>query len=255
MTAPDTVLSDQEECALWRTAAYGHSQGQNIMKDKFSRPRPSRATRKPAARSKASSRGLITGQTKADPIPRLHHFESKLEQAVLFLLLARRDVMDIREQPPAIQYLDAHGRTRIHTFDFLVTLDDGRRIAIDVKPAAIAERNGFRNTLKFIRAATPLSFADDIVLVTERSFCPSTARNAEKLHDFRRTKDGDADMAVADLISNMSDPMSIAELVQKSGLGGRAFRAAFRAIYAGLLRTLDAGDILPVTRVMSGVAQ
>ncbi|MFT3688248.1 hypothetical protein [Paenirhodobacter sp.] len=173
---------------------------------------------------------------------------------MLFLLLARPDVVDIWDQPP-VRYRDAEGRVKTHTFDFLVTLTDGRRIAVAVKPAAIVERHGFRETLKLIRAATPLGFADDVVLVTERSYCPSTARNAQKLHDFRRTPDAEADETVAALIHSLSGPVSIGELVRKSGFGGRAFRAVFRAIYAGLLRALDSGDILPSTRIAPEAVQ
>lgn len=216
---------------------------------------PSRATRKPPARSKASSRGHVPAQTQKDPALRLRYFESKREQEVLFLLLARPDVVDIWDQPPPVPYRDTEGRPKTHTFDYLITLVNGRRIAIAVKPAAIVERYGFRDTLKLIRAAMPLRFADDIVLVTERSYCPSAARNAQKLHDFRRTADAEADEAIAALIRALSRPTTLAELAQKSGLGGRAFRAAFRAIYAGLLRTLDAGDILPSTRIIPEVAQ
>ena len=93
------------------------------------------------------------------------------------------------------------------------------------------------------------------MLITERSYTPSAARNAQKLHDFRRTPDPEADEAIAALAHDISCPMTIAELAQASGLGGRAFRAAFKAIYAGLLRVLDAGDILPSTRIISEVAQ
>lgn len=236
-------------------AVCGHSGAKTTMTNSFSRPLRSRATRKPAARSKVSSRGHVIGLTIADPVQRMRYYESKREQDGLFLLHARADVVDIWDQPPAVPYHDANGKTRTHTFDFLVTLRDGRRIAIAIKPAAIVEQRSFRNTLRLIRAATPLSFATEVVLITEQSYCPSAARNAQKLHDFRRTADREADQAIAALIRGLSGPTTLAELAQKSGLGGRAFRAAFRAIYAGMLRTLDVGDILPATRVVPEVAQ
>lgn len=187
--------------------------------------------------------------------PRLRYFESKREQDVLYLLLARPDVVDVWDQPPLVSYRDATGRRRNHTFDFLITLTDGRRIAIAVKPEAIVERTGFRETLQLIRASTPLSFANEVVLITERSYTPSDARNAQKLHDFRRTPDPEAEEVIGALVQDVNGPTTIAELVQASGLGGRAFRAAFKAIYAGLLRALDAGDILPTTRITMEVTQ
>lgn len=93
------------------------------------------------------------------------------------------------------------------------------------------------------------------MLITERSYCPSAARNAQKLHDFRRAPDPEADGSIEALVRGLNGPTTIAELVEASGLGGRAFRAAFRAIYAGILRTLEPGDILPTTRIIPEVTQ
>ncbi|MEM7746909.1 MAG: hypothetical protein AAF346_01560, partial [Pseudomonadota bacterium] len=64
-------------------------------------PNASRASRKIAKRSKHSSRGGVVVQLPCEPHPRVVLFESKLEQRVLFLILARADVWDLREQPPA----------------------------------------------------------------------------------------------------------------------------------------------------------
>ncbi|OSP54463.1 TnsA endonuclease N-terminal domain-containing protein [Pseudoruegeria sp. SK021] len=171
------------------------------------------------------------------------------------MLHARRDVVDIWDQPPPITYRDANGCPREHTFDFRVTLDDGQRIAIAVKPEALAQRQRFRETLRLIRAATPLSYARDVVLVTERSYTPADARNAQKLHDFRRTPDPVADTAIAALIDGLTGATTLAELVDASGLKGRGFRASFRAIFSGLLRSVDGGDILPSSVVTAEVAQ
>lgn len=222
----------------------------------FARPLPSKATRRPSVRSKSSSRGhVVGGGSSYGSPPRLRYFESKREQDVLYLLLARPDVVDVWDQPPPVSYRDATGRKRSHVFDFLITLTSGQRIAIAVKPAAIAERQSFRETLQRIRAATQLSFANEIVLVTERSYCPSAARNAQKLHDFRRVPDPEADSSMETLVRDLRGPATIADLVDASGLGGRAFRAAFKAIYAGLLRVLEPGDILPTTRIVAEIAQ
>lgn len=221
----------------------------------FRRPAASRATRIPSARSKASSRGIITAQLQADDHPRKFWFESKLEQRVFFLLAARPDTYDIQEQPPAITYTDRHGRARNHHFDFLLTQRAGLRLAIAVKSAGIAERRAFREELQLIRAATPLSFAKDVVLVTDRSFSRAEALNAERLHEFRRVPDPDADAAIAVLLADLTTETTIASLVEASRLEGRGFRAAFRAIYSGLARPLAAGVIQPSTLITAGAAR
>ena len=221
----------------------------------FMRPLSSKATRTPSPRSKASSRGHVISQMPADPHLRLRYFESKHEQDTLFLLMAWPGVVDIWDQPPQIAYRDENGRLRHHTFDYLLTLSDGSRIAIAVKPESIVRSTHFRETLRLIRAGTPLHFAKEVVLITEHSYTPSAARNAQKLHDFRRTPDPEADHAIATLVAALEGQTTIAELVAAAGLGGRAFRAAFKAIYSGILRVLDEGDIRPMTRIVAGGSQ
>jgi hypothetical protein len=44
-------------------------------------------------------------------------------------------------------------------------------------------------------------------------------------------------------------------VVSSSGLGGRGFRAVFRAIYSGIVQALDEGDIETTTRIARGIAQ
>ncbi|MGJ8595874.1 TnsA endonuclease N-terminal domain-containing protein [Sulfitobacter sp.] len=171
---------------------------------------------------------------------------------VLYLLLARPDIWDLREQIQRLPYCNSEGQSKGAVYDFLVTLRCGRRVAIAVKPAAIVERSGFRQELELIRAATPLSLAHDVVLVTDRSFTPAEARNAERLHEFRRFPDADADKIILDLLRWLNTETTIAELVKPTGLGGRGFRAAFRLLCMGAAKTLEVGDISPQTRIVGG---
>ncbi|MCL6285740.1 Tn7 transposase TnsA N-terminal domain-containing protein [Ruegeria sp. 2012CJ41-6] len=168
---------------------------------------------------------------------------------MLYLCLARPDIADIWEQSPVIRFRDANGQQKNHVPDFLLTFIDGRRLAVAIKAVARVENTGFRDTLRYIRAAMPPEYADDLTLVTERSYTQSAARNAQKLHEFRRTPDPEADAAVADAIGAAPVVTTIAQLVERTGLGGRAFRATFKSTFSGMLRVLDAGDILPSTRV------
>ncbi|WP_421702753.1 hypothetical protein [Aliiroseovarius sp.] len=174
---------------------------------------------------------------------------------VLFLLMAMIDAWDLWEQPPRIRYLDAERRPTWAFYDFLLTKRDGSKTAVAIKPAAVVEATGFRQELELIRASTPLNFADDVALVTDRSFTASEARNAERLHDFRRHPDQEADQIVADKLTDLGAEVTIGDLASSTGLDGRGFRAAFRLIYSGVARVLDAGDITPQTRIIVGGAQ
>lgn len=221
----------------------------------FRFPRPSRSTRHISPRSRASLRGALVAQLPADRHPRRIVFESKLEQRVLHLLLARPDIRDIWDQPPSITYRAEDGRDKRHVFDYLATFISGRRIAIVVKPAQRASRPSFQNEFQLIRASTNVAFAHDVILVTDQSFNPAAARNAARLHEFRRFADPEADICIRNLIATFTGETTIAEVVSNSGLGGRGFRAVFRAIYAGIVQALDEGDIGATTRIVRGIAQ
>jgi len=241
----------------WSNAAIRRAKT-NMYTPKFAPFRPplrSRATRKISRRSKVSGRGVIVAQLPAQQRPREIVFESILELYVFYLLLARPELHDLWEQPTPIQYLDDLGCLQTHYYDALVTLKDMSTIAIAIKPAALVEEFRFRDKLHLIRAGTSLNFANEVVLITDRSFSPADVRNAQKLHEFRRHPDLEADAAILALLETLGDETTVADLVAKSGLEWRGFRAVFRAIYDGQARVLDEGDIDTSTRLVSEVAQ
>ncbi|EEY07033.1 conserved hypothetical protein, partial [Brucella pinnipedialis M163/99/10] len=216
---------------------------EHISHKTFVAPQSSRSTRHISPRSKASLRGTLIAQLPADDHPRRIVFESKLEQRVLHLLLACRNVHDIWDQPPFVTYRNAEGKQKRHVFDFLATLKNGRRVAIAVKPSSRAKSRSFRRELQYIRTGTSLAFAHDVVLMTDQSFTVAAARNAARLHEFRRTPDPDADEHVRLILSKLDCAVTVGGVVARSELQGRGFRAVFRAIYDGYADRLGAGDI------------
>lgn len=218
-------------------------------------PLPSRATRRIAKRSKYSSRGGIVVQLPGWARPRIVCFESKLEQRVLFLLLARRDLIDLWEQPPSITYWDEGGRRRSHFCDFLIRLSSGRRIAIAVKPAKRASRIGFVRDLQCIRAAMSKDFADDLVLITDQDFTKAEALNAERYHEFSRSRNEMAFERLSDVVRSMSFPTSVGALAKFLDAGDQSFRTVFIAIYEGLLSVDRTIPIDADTAVYLGVVQ
>ena len=95
------------------------------------------ATRQFSLRGRCNFRGEIVHDGRAV------RFESLLEYHTSLVLLADQRVANLVEQPSAIQYTAMDHCTHRHTFDFLVTLKDGRRIAVLVKPFRKA------NTIEF----------------------------------------------------------------------------------------------------------
>lgn len=203
----------------------------------YAPPKRSRATRMFPARSKASARGFLLAKLRSETASRQVIFESDLERKCLLVILAQKGVVDVWDQPPQVEFRGPDGRIKYHTFDYLVTRDDGKKLAIAVKPEALVEKYNFGEHLALLRAQLPLRFADDAVLVTENSFSPAEVRNAELLHMFNGTADPDADALISMQLEGLSGDTRIKEVVNSSGLDGRAFRAVFRSIFAGVVST------------------
>lgn len=198
-------------------------------------PLPSRAKRGIPKRSKASSRGSVVAYLPSHNEPRIIQFESKLEQRVLFLLLARKAVWDIQEQPELFRYVGREGQRKYHFFDFKVTLKCGRTIAIAVKPKKSVRKNHFLLDLADIRASMNSDFADDVILITDKDFTKAEALNAERFNAFVRNRNENLQQKLKALIHVVAFPLSVGELQNRLGAGAEGYRAIFLAIFDGLL--------------------
>lgn len=203
--------------------------------DLYRPPVPTTAGLMFPARSKLTVRGFTLAMTPADQHWRQIISASQGERETCLLLLAMPDLWNLFDQPKTVSFVDIDGKQRMHRFDYLAQFKDGSRVACAVKPQEKVERLNFKPTLAAIKRDLPVGFADKVVLVTERERHRAELQNAELLNFFRRCADEDADDVVADLISRLFGEISLAELIGKSGLGARAFRAVFRTIYAGKL--------------------
>lgn len=146
----------------------------------YREPEPSHATRFPARRSKGSLRGSLVADLPGFSHPRVIYFESALEYAFLCLMLVRKDVHHIREQPPSISYIGADDRPVRHVFDFLVTKSDDEHIAVAIKPMQRIVSLNFVSDLEVIAAAVPKSFADRVLLVTDHHIDKVAAAEAAR---------------------------------------------------------------------------
>ena len=188
------------------------------------------------ARSKFTVRGFTMAYTPAEQYWRQIISASQGERECCLLALAMPELWNLFDQPRPVAFVDTDGTHRSHRFDYLIVLRDGTRVAVAVKPSERVKALNFRATLREIKRDLPVSFADKVYLVTERERHKVEVRNAELLNFFRRSPDSDADQVIADLANDLWGEVPISDLVEKSGLGARAFRSTFRLIYAGQLR-------------------
>lgn len=180
--------------------------------DPFIPALPSRATRRISRRSKISGRAATTAQFNQAGARQTIECESLLELKVLYLLLARADVRNVWEQPSAIFYMDHTGKSRKHTFDYLVTYACGRCDAIIVKPHEKAMAPRFQRKIKHIRASVSKKYADRVVLVTDAHFTRDEVQNASAFHMYSRFV-CDADLAtLLEVVKPAMFPISVSEL-------------------------------------------
>lgn len=206
-------------------------------------PGDSVATRKPSRRSRFSSRSSIVGGTE----PRRIYCEGGLEEKAAYVFTTHRDVADVHEQPAPVSFIDEFGRSRKHTFDFLLMLKSGRKIAVQIKPSVFEAK--WRPIIQKLAEQMSRQFADAAVLMTERDFDPIRVHNAMLIHAVRRDPPGTHDDRMHKLVCGLTGSTRIGQLVENSGLAGYAFRAIVRLIADGELE-MSGGRIDYSTLVM-----
>ena len=167
------------------------------------------------------------------------HFESRLEQKVIFLLLARPDVVDVVEQQRIM--LPKAGGTTPHTLDLLAFLQDGTRVGILVKPRRYAIRDEVKAQVAALRAHAVPALADRFIVITDADFTAVQVRNAELLHLARISPDEGADAAVGRFAGDLFGDIRIDRLVAATLLQERGFRAVVRAMGTGILKPVTQG--------------
>ncbi len=223
-----------------------------LSKTGYREPLPSLSTRKVAMRSRTSCRGFIPVWLASEQWWRRVVFESQLELIFIQLMLSKGNVFDIWEQPTAVPYIDENGKRAQHFFDFLITWMDGSKTAWAVKPFELVQRRFFDRELALIASQTPTSFADEVRLFTDAGFQRYDAVNAARFQQFSKSPDPDADTAVCSEISKLKGTTTVAQLVVRTGMAGRAYRAVVRAVFRGDLQQMKGGLIDYPTLVKRG---
>ncbi|MBS1165140.1 MAG: hypothetical protein H6R00_1165 [Proteobacteria bacterium] len=201
----------------------------------FIPPLPSLATRRISLSSRGGYRHtLVDASTN-----RLIRCESRLERDLYTILLARRDIAAIHEQPPAVRYTDDDGVQHSHVFDALLNSLDGSRIAVDVKPRHRVQPSGLVDIHRYIKAQIGVRFADRYLIRTEDHIHPVDVANAETILRARRVPDTGVDVTIRDLIQTLHGWCRLGDLVEASHAGAVGFNSLVRMIDEGVLTLRD----------------
>lgn len=184
------------------------------------------------------------------------HAESSLESTVFENFAAMPGVVGIREQYPTVEYKDAAGRNRSHTFDLHVRFETGIGIAIAVKPQSIANQIRFEEQLHWIASHLSTEVADAALLLTDADVpIPLRRLNTAVVSAHRDYLCGEpwvteADARAWQFASLLTESLTLEDFGGSLGLpDGRGFRAALRAIKSGHLEVVCTSLLVGRTRV------
>lgn len=111
-------------------------------------------------------------------------------------------------------------------------------MAIAVKPSIKVERSGILQTLGLIRNQVR-GFADRYLLRTEQHAKAAQVQNAEWILRARRMRDPSQIEAMADFTATMTEPMAMAAVAMRSGVGPGAWNALINLIDEGRLSLVE----------------
>lgn len=154
--------------------------------------------------------------------------DSNLEMNIALILSMRPSVADLESQA-LFKWRNAEGRKKRHFFDFRASLKDGSRLGVIVKRSHKLSCPAFCALTKEISAKMERSFADKVIVMTERDVHPIEIHNASFLNGLNEV-DPEADAIMRRTMCGALGARTIGSLVHGIGLQGRGFRAVGRLI-------------------------
>jgi|GEM_PF-2556902 len=248
--SPPSDLSSMPEAfqrAFGPTEPFANEFGELEMPDQI--PLPYRGQRKINPRSRGSSRVFPIWMDVQAQRPRRYGADSQVEYHHLALTLTNPTTLQVHEQFGPVAFTDADGRPAAHFFDLMITQQDGRKIAVAVKPTERLKSGRFLRELNAIEKTMSSDIADEIRLVTERCFSRADAFNAVMYQRFAVCRDAVVEARLRDVLASTSGETTICALAERCRAGGRAFRVIVRAMFEGQLEQLSTGRINLFTRV------
>ena len=180
--------------------------------------------------------------------------ESALENSHFFVLNARHDVAEMREQ---VYFTYGANLDRHHIFDVLVTLRDGTRLACTVKPARRTTKRmkhqmpgeDFLSHMQMIAGwVRKPGFAGNTRILTDEDLDPVELHNARIVAAVREP-DPEVERIAASVIATMQGGITPRDLTIQTDLQERGYCALFSLVRLGELLPAKGMKITPKTIV------
>lgn len=139
--------------------------------------------------------------------------------------------MQVREQVGPLPFIDDSGKTAKHFIDLVIQNQDGRRIAVAVKPTERLASGRFIRELECLKESIVPKIADELRLVTEHCISRVHAFNAIMYQRFAFCPDQDVDARVAEVLKSVHGDISICDLTRLCRAGGRGLTPSRLASY------------------------
>ncbi|MBY3102328.1 hypothetical protein HFO69_32310 [Rhizobium laguerreae] len=202
-------------------------------------PGESTGTRDVGFKSTASFRGAVPYVA----FNRQLVMESTIEGRANLIFMARRDIVEIRDQWPVVEFHDEDGVFHGTVFDHWIRLVDGSRVAVAVKPVSKVRSSGILKTLKLAQEQGIGGFADRVALVTEIYASHASAFNAAwKLYS-RRARNEVQYLEAFDLVSAINGSVRFHDLLQGATRPAGRRVAIWNLLDEGILVPHEAGRI------------
>ncbi|MGN6303628.1 MAG: hypothetical protein ACTHNH_02345 [Mesorhizobium sp.] len=166
-------------------------------------------------------------------------------------LLGRRDLRDLRDQWPAVDYIDRKGKHRTHIFDHCARYDSGLVEAIAVKPSDRVDympKDGAPSLREIIRLINEqraiLRFAHKAIILTEDEVSDGDAHNAGWLRQARRFRVEQDVREARDALRALGSRFRFHDLVRGAEVSWRRFHAVWSLIDDGVLLAEDQEAII-----------
>jgi len=170
------------------------------------------------------------------------------EEAEVYLnLAAHPDVVNFKEQLTRVPFIDKDGNYTHTLVDAHVLLSNGEEVLFSVKYAEKATRRAYLHEVSGIAEQCSSRIADRFVAVSRYSFHPVYRECAKTIHKARRGWDPDADRIVLEASQDLGDRFRFQELVERSRISGRGYRAAVRMIADGDIKKAMLDEFAPET--------
>lgn len=178
--------------------------------------------------------------------------ESLFEYRHKLVLNSFRNIADMREQA-RFRYGPRDECEVI--FDLFLVLDDGTRIAGDIKPEVRLQSGRHLKVLQEVAWwVDKKDFADEVRLYSDADLDPIDLFNAQ-VFSAVRDKDPEADAVAMAIAASLDGGQSLRDLTQITGMRARGYRALLRLVRDQALRSFSHTKITPDTIVAKATAE